>query len=577
MTFTYSYISFLVVCFQLGHMVAAQVISAQWNQVVNLNGNMALNKITFPDGSRVETYSQKQQQMIVNQNPSPLSPNHVVGSTGQPFVALSQNSMTIATNNASNLVGGQIELSIDPTILRQNNISPDNAFVAMLSPGRQAWIVMEGIKSVNTTDNTVRLVKMTNIDGEYIAIGRQSTESANVLTPFADQSVKITGSGIQEAEFVDGFRMSMKATQPMRVTTNVINGVSSSMITDPGMMPINNYRYLITTNLAAVAPNLNQMTVILQMPLNMQRVMAMATQMGIGANEAIVVGISQRTVQQNPGGAAVLSPSRKTRRNARSKRSPRPAGSNTSQIGAPGSVGTGDTSAASETTPINTGSSTSAPDDDDDISTPRSGSSTETGGTSNGNRNPNTSGNTNGNRNPNSSGNTSGGTSGNRSGSNTNTNTNTNTNSDTNGNTNAETNSNTNTNTNSGNGQAANPAATQLLLDPTFRAVNSTTAYDPVTSRVMVAVNQINGEFILTMQKSTAGGTAGQVPQGGVGSNGVGGNGTTGAGNAKRATAATQGGVRFTMAQVKTLMEQQRMGNSLPMAMMEEALGGVTM
>lgn len=58
--------------------------------------------------------------------------------------------MTIATNNASNLVGGQIELPIDPAILQQNNISPDNAFVAMLSPGRQAWVVVEGMKSVNT-------------------------------------------------------------------------------------------------------------------------------------------------------------------------------------------------------------------------------------------------------------------------------------------------------------------------------------------------------------------------------------------------------------------------------------------
>ncbi|KAK0103351.1 hypothetical protein ONS95_005377 [Cadophora gregata] len=150
MTFTQFSFSFLVVCCHLGHLVVGQDITAQWNQVINLNGNMALNRITFPDNSRIETFSQSQQQLIVNQNPSPLTANHVVGSTGQPFVQLSQNSMTIATNNATNLVGGQIELPIDPTILQQNNISPDNAFVAMLSPGRQAWIVVEGMKSVNT-------------------------------------------------------------------------------------------------------------------------------------------------------------------------------------------------------------------------------------------------------------------------------------------------------------------------------------------------------------------------------------------------------------------------------------------
>ncbi|KAK0103350.1 hypothetical protein ONS95_005376 [Cadophora gregata] len=73
---------------------------------------------------------------------------------------------------------------------------------------------------------------MTNIDGEYMAIGRQTTETANVLTPFGGNSVNISGSGIQEVEYADGFRMSMKATQPMTITTNVVNGISTSMITD---------------------------------------------------------------------------------------------------------------------------------------------------------------------------------------------------------------------------------------------------------------------------------------------------------------------------------------------------------
>ena len=45
----------------------------------------------------------------------------------------------------------------------------------------------------------------------------------------------------------------------------------------------------------------------------------MAAQIGVGANEAIVIGISQRTVQQNPGGATGnLSPNRKVRRAAAS-------------------------------------------------------------------------------------------------------------------------------------------------------------------------------------------------------------------------------------------------------------------
>ncbi len=93
----------------------------------------------------------------------------------------------------------------------------------------------------SSTDNTVRIVKMTNIDGEYMAIGRQTTETSNVLTPFGTQSVNISGSGIQEVEYADGFRMSMKASQPMTIRTDVVNGVSTSMITTQGMMPVSKY------------------------------------------------------------------------------------------------------------------------------------------------------------------------------------------------------------------------------------------------------------------------------------------------------------------------------------------------
>jgi hypothetical protein len=74
------------------------------------------------------------------------------------------------------------------------------------------------------------MIKLNNIDGEYMAVGRQTVETSNVLTTFnQNQQVQISGSGIQEVEFTDGFRMSIKASQPMVVKTDVRNGVSSSM------------------------------------------------------------------------------------------------------------------------------------------------------------------------------------------------------------------------------------------------------------------------------------------------------------------------------------------------------------
>lgn len=110
---------------------------------------MQLNRVVLPDGSRVETFSQTQRQLIVNQNTAPLPASHVVGSTGQPFVQLSPQSMVIQTNQANDLVGGQIIMSFDRNTLTQNQITVDNTFMAKLSPDRQAWVILEEAKTVN--------------------------------------------------------------------------------------------------------------------------------------------------------------------------------------------------------------------------------------------------------------------------------------------------------------------------------------------------------------------------------------------------------------------------------------------
>lgn len=86
------------------------------------------------------------------------------------------------------------------------------------------------------------MIKMTSLDGEYMAVGRQTTETGNVLTTFnQNQQVQISGSGIQEVEFTDGFRMSIRASQPMTLKTDVVNGVSSSMTTG-GIMPVSKFQ-----------------------------------------------------------------------------------------------------------------------------------------------------------------------------------------------------------------------------------------------------------------------------------------------------------------------------------------------
>ncbi|KAF2737996.1 hypothetical protein EJ04DRAFT_550255 [Polyplosphaeria fusca] len=291
---------FSLLCLLLPSLAQEQV---QFNQVLNLNGDMDLNSFVFPDRSKIETFSQSQQQLIVNQQTPAVPANQVTGSTGQPFVALMQQSMSVNTNGATDLVGGQIELIMDQQMLQQNAVNPDNTYVGQLSPDRQSWMIIEPMRSVNITDTTVRIQKMNSIDGEYIALGRQTVETNNVLVPFKDQSVVIQGTGLQENEFVDGLRVSTRATQPMSFTVDVKDGVEQGMLTQlQGQQPINDFRYTVTSNLAGVQPDLSRMAAVMQIPLNVQRVQQMMQAQGAQSGQ-IQIGVAQRAVLGNPGGA----------------------------------------------------------------------------------------------------------------------------------------------------------------------------------------------------------------------------------------------------------------------------------
>lgn len=80
---------------------------------------------------------------------------------------------------------------------------------------------------------TVRMVKRNQMDGEYMVIGRQTVETNTFVTQFGSDgstSVAIQGTGLQENEFQDGFRMATRATQPMTMNVNVKDGIDSSML-----------------------------------------------------------------------------------------------------------------------------------------------------------------------------------------------------------------------------------------------------------------------------------------------------------------------------------------------------------
>jgi hypothetical protein len=80
---------------------------------------------------------------------------------------------------------------------------------------------------------TVRMVKRNQLDGEYMIVGRQTVETNTLVQPFGSDSlsaVAIQGTGLQENEFQDGFRMSTRASQPMTMNVDVVDGIDSSML-----------------------------------------------------------------------------------------------------------------------------------------------------------------------------------------------------------------------------------------------------------------------------------------------------------------------------------------------------------
>jgi len=113
------------------------------------------------------------------------------------------------------------------------------------------------------------MVKMNNIDGEYMVLGRQTPETALSLTQFNGQQVNFNSTGIQETEFTDGFRMTVRSSMPMQLNTVVKKGIDTGMLPSDGSQSVNSFRYLVNTNLAGVLPNANRMAAVVQIPSKM--------------------------------------------------------------------------------------------------------------------------------------------------------------------------------------------------------------------------------------------------------------------------------------------------------------------
>jgi len=72
------------------------------------------------------------------------------------------------------------------------------------------------------------------MDGEYILLGRQTVDTANIFVQYgfgATRTVNLTaGTGIQQAEFVDGLRLSVETEKEMRINANLQFGSESEAL-----------------------------------------------------------------------------------------------------------------------------------------------------------------------------------------------------------------------------------------------------------------------------------------------------------------------------------------------------------
>lgn len=75
---------------------------------------------------------------------------------------------------------------------------------------------------------------MTSLDGEYMLLGRKSEDTTNIFVQYgqgATRTVNVTGgSGVQEAEFVDGLRLHVQSNMAFRLNADIPVGVDQAAV-----------------------------------------------------------------------------------------------------------------------------------------------------------------------------------------------------------------------------------------------------------------------------------------------------------------------------------------------------------
>ncbi|KAK1750994.1 hypothetical protein QBC47DRAFT_392050 [Echria macrotheca] len=263
----YSTILYIVSLTQICLSFAQEDGLANFGDTVQVLGQMARTDQDFVDGFAIDLFSPTNRTLVVTNNTSPLPGNFVTGSSGEGFVNLSSYSWVIKMNESANDLIAKVELPYDPVALQRQGIDLSNTYVGTLAADGKSWVVAESQRNVHITENKTRIIKMTSLDGEYMLLGRKSADTTNIFVQYgqgATRTVNVTGgSGVQEAEFIDGLRFTIQSTMSFTMNVDIINGIDQAALPG-GVTSLNTFAWVINTTM----PSGNVFTVNMSFPVN---------------------------------------------------------------------------------------------------------------------------------------------------------------------------------------------------------------------------------------------------------------------------------------------------------------------
>lgn len=195
---------------------------------------MARTEQNFKDGLAIDFYSPLSRTLIVNKNTAPLPGNFVSDSSGEPFLALSTYSWIIKVNDTARDLIAKVELPYSPATLKALGVDAANTYVGILADDGKSWIIDEERRNVHSSGNKTCVMKLTSLDGEFTLLGRRTTDTANIFVQYGQGSANTVniagGKGVQQAEFVDGLRLSVEAAQPLKINVDLKTSVDAASV-----------------------------------------------------------------------------------------------------------------------------------------------------------------------------------------------------------------------------------------------------------------------------------------------------------------------------------------------------------